>query len=166
MITEDAICNVHMMTEEEKYNLLKDVIIDYDRKEDNLIQILHMAQAIFGYLPTEVQHFIASEMDLSVSKVNSVLTFYSFFSTKPKGKYTISVCLGTACYVRGGKEVLNKLKDELGIDVGETTPDKRYSLNVMRCIGSCGLAPAMTINGKVYKQVNPNRIKRILGTLK
>ena len=166
MITEDDICNVHMMTEEEKYNLLKDVIIDYDRKEDNLIQILHMAQAIFGYLPTEVQHFIASEMDLSVSKVNSVLTFYSFFSTKSKGKYTISVCLGTACYVRGGKEVLNKLKDELGIDVGETTPDKRYSLNVMRCIGSCGLAPAMTINGKVYKQVNPNRIKRILGTLK
>lgn len=166
MITEDDICNVHMMTEEEKYNLLKDVIIDYDRKEDNLIQILHMAQAIFGYLPTEVQHFIASEMDLSVSKVNSVLTFYSFFSTKPKRKYTISVCLGTACYVRGGKEVLNKLKDELGIDVGETTPDKRYSLNVMRCIGSCGLAPAMTINGKVYKQVNPNRIKRILGTLK
>ncbi len=166
MITEDEICNVHMLTEEEKYNLLENVIIDYDRKESNLIQILHMAQAIFGYLPTEVQHFIASEMDLSVSKVNSVLTFYSFFSTKPKGKYTISVCLGTACYVRGGKEVLNKLKDELGIDVGETTPDKRYSLTVMRCIGSCGLAPAMTINGKVYKQVNPNRIKRILGTLK
>ena len=166
MITEDDICNVHMMTEDEKYYLLKNVIIDYDRNEDNLIQILHMAQAIFGYLPTEVQHFIASEMDLSVSKVNSVLTFYSFFSTKPKGKYTIAVCLGTACYVRGGKEVLNKLKDELGIDVGETTPDKRYSLTVMRCIGSCGLAPAMTINGKVYKQVNPNRIKRILGTLK
>ena len=166
MITEDEICNVHMLTEEEKYNLLKNVIIDYDRNEDNLIQILHMAQAIFGYLPTEVQHFIASEMDLSVSKVNSVLTFYSFFSTKPKGKYTISVCLGTACYVRGGKEVLNKLKDELGIDVGETTADKRYSLTVMRCIGSCGLAPAMIINGKVYKQVNPNRIKRILGMLK
>jgi len=166
MITEDDICNVHMMTEEEKYNLLKNVILDYDRKEDNLIQILHMAQAIFGYLPTEVQHFIASQMDLSVSKVNSVLTFYSFFSTKPKGKYTISVCLGTACYVRGGKEVLNRLKDELGIDVGETTSDKRYSLTVMRCIGSCGLAPAMMINGKVYKQVNPNRIKRILGTLK
>ena len=124
MITEDEICNVHMLTEEEKYNLLENVIIDYDRKESNLIQILHMAQAIFGYLPTEVQHFIASQMDLSVSKVNSVLTFYSFFSTKPKGKYTIAVCLGTACYVRGGKEELNKLKDELGIDVGETTPDK------------------------------------------
>ena len=166
MLTEDQTCNVHMLTEEEKYNLLKNVIDDYDRKESNLIQILHMAQAIFGFLPAEVQSFIADEMELSVSKVNSVLTFYSFFSTKPKGEYTISVCLGTACYVRGGKEVLNRLKDELGIDVGETTDDKRYSLTVMRCIGSCGLAPAMTINGKVYKQVNPNRIKRILGMLK
>jgi NADH:ubiquinone oxidoreductase subunit E len=166
MVTEDEGCNVHLMTEEEKYDLLRNVIIDYERKESNLIQILHMAQAIFGFLPTEVQHFIAEEMGLSVSKVNSVLSFYSFFSTKPKGEYTISVCLGTACYVRGGKEVLNRLKDELGIDVGETTQDKRYSLTVMRCIGSCGLAPAMTINGKVYKQVNPNKIKRILGMLK
>ncbi|WP_321435936.1 NAD(P)H-dependent oxidoreductase subunit E [uncultured Bacteroides sp.] len=166
MLTEDQTCNVHMLTEEEKYNLLKNVIDDYDRKESNLIQILHMAQAIFGFLPAEVQSFIADEMELSVSKINSVLTFYSFFSTKPKGEYTISVCLGTACYVRGGKEVLNRLKDELGIDVGETTDDRKYSLTVMRCIGSCGLAPAMTINGKVYKQVNPNRIKRILGMLK
>jgi len=166
MLTEDELCNVQLMTEEEKYNLLKEVIDDYDRKESNLIQILHMAQAIFGFLSTEVQSFIAEQMDLSVSKVNSVLTFYSFFSTKPKGQYTISVCLGTACYVRGGKDVLSKLKEELGIDVGETTKDRRFSLAVMRCIGSCGLAPAMTINGKVYKQVNPNRIKKILGTLK
>ena len=166
MITKDELCNVHTMTEEDKYNLLKNVIIDYERKESNLIQVLHMAQAIFDFLPVEVQRFIADEMGLSVSKVNSVLTFYSFFSTTPKGEYTISVCLGTACYVRGGKDVLNRLKDELGIDVGETTGDKRYSLTVMRCIGSCGLAPAMTINGKVYKQVNPNRIKRILGMLK
>ncbi|BEH00416.1 NAD(P)H-dependent oxidoreductase subunit E [Bacteroides sedimenti] len=166
MVTEGEVCNVHLMTEEEKYDLLKNVINDYERKESNLIQILHMAQTIFGFLPTEVQQFIAEEMGLTVSKVNSVLTFYSFFSTKPKGEYTISVCLGTACYVRGGKEVLNKLKEELGIDVGQTTEDKKYSLTVMRCIGSCGLAPAMTINGKVYKQVNPNKIKRILGTLK
>ena len=166
MVTEEEACNVNLMTEEEKYNLLENVIIDYDRKESNLIQILHMAQAIFGFFPAEIQQFIAEKMGLSVSKVNSVLTFYSFFSIKPKGEYTISVCLGTACYVRGGKEVLNRLKDELGIDVGETTGDKRYSLSVMRCIGSCGLAPAMTINGKVYKQVNPNRIKRILGMLK
>jgi len=166
MITIDEVCNVHTMTEEDKYTLLKNVIIDYERKESNLIQVLHMAQAIFGYLPSEVQYFIAKEMELSISKVNSVLTFYSFFSTQPKGKYTVSVCLGTACYVRSGKEVLNKLKDVLGIDVGATTEDKIFSLSVMRCIGACGLAPAMTINNKVYKQVSPNKIQRILGMLK
>jgi NADH:ubiquinone oxidoreductase subunit E len=125
-----------------------------------------MAQAIFGYLPADVQHFIADQMELSISKVNSVLTFYSFFSTQPKGKYTVSICLGTACYVRGGKEVLSKLKSVLGIDVGATTEDKIFSLTVMRCIGACGLAPAMTINNKVYKQVNPNKIQLILGMLK
>jgi len=166
MITKDEVCNVQTMTEAEKYVLLKDVIVDYDRKESNLIQVLHMAQAIFGYVPAEVQHFIADQMELSVSKVNSVLTFYSFFSTQPKGKYSVSICLGTACYVRGGKEVLNKLKSVLGIDVGATTEDKIFSLSVMRCIGACGLAPAMTINNKVYKQVNPNKIQRILGMLK
>jgi len=166
MITQDEVCNVQTMTDEDKYILLENVIHDYEGKETNLIQILHMAQAIFGYLPTEVQHFIADQMGLSVSKVNSVLTFYSFFSTQPKGKYSVSVCLGTACYVRGGKEVLNKLKDVMGIDVGDTTEDKLFSLSVMRCIGSCGLAPAMTINGKVYKQVSPSKIQRILGMLK
>jgi NADH:ubiquinone oxidoreductase subunit E len=166
MITQDEVCNVQTMTEAQKYDLLKEVIVDYERKESNLIQILHMAQAIFGYVPAEVQHFIADQMELSVSKVNSVLTFYSFFSTQPKGKYTVSVCLGTACYVRGGKEVLSKLKSVLGIEVGATTEDKIFSLSVMRCIGACGLAPAMTINNKVYKQVNPNKIQRILGMLK
>lgn len=166
MITQDEVCNVQTMTDEDKYILLENVIHDYEGKESNLIQILHMAQAIFGYLPPEVQHFIADQMGISVSKVNSVLTFYSFFSTKPKGKYSVSVCLGTACYVRGGKDVLGKLRDVMGIDVGETTEDKLFSLSVMRCIGSCGLAPAMTINGKVYKQVSPSKIQRILGMLK
>lgn len=166
MIFNDEVCNVQVMTEEEKYKLLNDVITDYDRKESNLIQILHMAQAIFGYVPSEVQHYIADRMELSVSRVNSVLTFYSFFSTQPKGKYSVSICLGTACYVSGGKEVLNKLKSVLGINVGATTEDKIFSLSVMRCIGACGLAPAITINNKVYKQVNPNKIPRILGMLK
>jgi len=154
------------MTETEKFSMLEQVMDDYDRKESNLIQILHMGQAIFGYLSPEVQSFIANKMDIPNSKVNSVLTFYSFFSTKPKGKYTVSICLGTACYVRGGKEVVNKLKEILSIDVGETTDDKIFSLQVMRCIGACGLAPAMTINDKVYKQVNPNKLHRILGMLK
>jgi NADH:ubiquinone oxidoreductase subunit E len=166
MITHEEICSVHSMTEADKFKLLDQVMADYDHKESNLIQILHMGQAIFGYLSAEVQSFIAEKMDIPNSKVNSVLTFYSFFSTKPKGKYTVSICLGTACYVRGGKEVVNKLKEVLSIDVGETTEDKIFSLQVMRCIGACGLAPAMTINEKVYKQVNPNKLHRILGMLK
>lgn len=166
MITQEDVCKVESMTEEEKYQLLETIIEDYDRKESNLIQVLHMAQAIFGYLPPEVQRFIAEKMDIPNSKVNSVLTFYSFFSTKPKGKYTVSICLGTACYVRGGKEVLQKLKEVLSIDVGETTNDKVFSLQVMRCIGACGLAPAMSVNRKVYKQVNPNKVQNILGMLK
>ncbi|MGV8092741.1 MAG: NAD(P)H-dependent oxidoreductase subunit E [Mangrovibacterium sp.] len=166
MITKEDVCKVESMTEEEKYQLLENIIIDYDRKESNLIQVLHMAQAIFGYLPHEVQYFIAEKMDIPNSRVNSVLTFYSFFSTKPKGKYTVSICLGTACYVRGGKDVLQKLKELLSIDVGETTTDKVFSLQVMRCIGACGLAPAMSVNNKVYKQVNPNKVQTILGMLK
>jgi NADH:ubiquinone oxidoreductase subunit E len=166
MITHEEICAVHSMTVADKFGLLEQVMADYDHKENNLIQILHMGQAIFGYLSPEVQSFIAEKMDIPNSKVNSVLTFYSFFSTKPKGKYTVSICLGTACYVRGGKDVLNKLKEVLSIDVGETTEDKIFSLQVMRCIGACGLAPAMTINDKVYKQVNPNKLHRILGMLK
>ncbi|MCK9301116.1 MAG: NAD(P)H-dependent oxidoreductase subunit E [Bacteroidales bacterium] len=165
-MTNEILCDVHNMTDREKYALLEEVIVDYDRRESNLIQVLHMAQAIFGYLPKEVQQYIAQEMRLSLSKVNSVLSFYSFFSTQPKGKYTVAVCLGTACYVRGGKDVLNKLKEVLSIEVGETTEDKMFSLSVMRCIGACGLAPAMTINGKVYKQVSPNKIQGILGMLK
>ena len=165
-MTNEILCDVHNMTDQEKYGLLEEVIVDYDRRESNLIQVLHMAQAIFGYLPKEVQQYIAQEMKLSLSKVNSVLSFYSFFSTQPKGKYTVAVCLGTACYVRGGKDVLNKLKEVLSIEVGETTEDKMFSLSVMRCIGACGLAPAMTINGKVYKQVSPNKIQGILGMLK
>lgn len=166
MITKEELCEVQTMMEADKYLLLENVIADYERKESNLIQILHMAQAIFGYLPDDVQSFIAGQMNLSVSKVNSVLTFYSFFSTKPTGKYKISVCLGTACYVRGGKDVLEKLKDVLGIDVGDTTEDKLFSLTVMRCIGACGLAPAMSINGKVYKQMSPAKIQRLLGMMK
>jgi NADH:ubiquinone oxidoreductase subunit E len=166
MLTSEEICKVKSMTEEEKYSMLEKVIVGYDRKENNLIQILHMAQAIFGYLPAEVQRFIARQMDLSLSKVNSVLTFYTFFSTKPKGKYTINVCLGTACYVRGGKEVVNKLKELLNIEVGTTSKDLKYSLEVMRCIGACGLAPAMTVNGKTYKQVNPNKLQGILSKYK
>jgi NADH:ubiquinone oxidoreductase subunit E len=101
-------------------------------------------------------------MDLPVSKIGSVVTFYTFFSTKPKGEHTISVCLGTACYVRGGKKIIERLKETIGIDVGETTEDMKFSLQVVRCMGACGLAPAVRIDEKVYKRVNPNKLQQIL----
>jgi len=150
------------LSEDEKFALLDDVIKDYEGRESNLIQILHIAQAIFGYLPDKVQRFIAEKMDLPISKVSGVVTFYTFFSTQPKGEYTISVCLGTACYVRGGKKIIEKLKELIEIDVGETTKDMKFSLQVVRCMGACGLAPAIRVNDKVYKRVNPNKLQIIL----
>ena len=150
------------LSETEKFSLLKQAVENYEAKESNLIQILHYAQAIFGYLPEKVLKFVAGEMDLPLSKVSGVVSFYSLFSTQPKGKHSIKVCLGTACYVRGGKKIVDKIKDLLDIDVGETTKDMNFSLEVMRCIGACGLAPAIAIDDTVYKRVNPNKLRQIL----
>lgn len=155
-------CACREMTREEQYALLDQVIDEFAADESNLIQILHMAQAIFGCLPLPVQQHIARRMDIPLSRVSGVITFYSFFSTEPKGKYTIQICLGTACYVRGGKKIVEKLTEMLGAGVGQTTRDGKFSLQVMRCIGACGLAPAISINGKVYKRVNPNKLREIL----
>ncbi len=105
---------------------------------------------------------IADGLDKPLSEVSGVVSFYSFFSTVPRGDYTIRVCLGTACYVRGGKKILDKLVELLNIGVGETTDDKKFTLEVMRCIGACGLAPAISINDTVYKQVNPDKLSEIL----
>ena len=151
---------------EQKLTELKDICKSFNNEKGELINVLHKVQSVFGYLPAEVQEVVAKELNTSVAQVYGVVTFYSFFTMIPRGEHPISICLGTACYVRGGKEVLNKLKSVLGIEVGATTDDKIFSLSVMRCIGACGLAPAMTINNKVYKQVNPNKIPRILGMLK
>lgn len=155
-------CANQPANDQEQLNLLRQVILDYDKKESNLIQILHMAQAIYGYLPESVLHFIGTEMNLSMSAIHGVVSFYSYFATQPKGRHTIQVCLGTACYVRGGKKVLDALKQNLGIDVSQTTGDQRFSLEVKRCIGSCGLAPAVSIDGVVHKRVNPNKLHDML----
>jgi NADH-quinone oxidoreductase E subunit len=127
-----------------------------------LIQVLHMAQGIYGYLPCEVQRVVADALEIPLSEVSGVVSFYSFFSTQPRGKHTIRVCMGTACYVRGGKRILEQLGKQLGIKVGETTKDRRFTLEVARCIGACGLAPAMSIDDVVYKQVNPDKLESIL----
>lgn len=147
---------------EEKYAEIANVIDLYKDKEGSLIQILHLAQEINGHLPLDLQTFIAKQLNKSLSEVSGVVTFYSFFSTKPRGRHTIRICMGTACYIRGGKKIVEGLKDKLGIDIGETTGDGRFTFEVARCIGACGLAPAMMIDDVVYKQVNVNKLNTIL----
>lgn len=155
-------CRCRKETDKEKYGRIGEVIDEYKGKEGSLIQILHMAQGIYGYLPIELQQFIAQKLDMPLSEVYGVTTFYSLFSTKPRGENTIRVCLGTACYVRGGKKIIDRLKEILGVEAGGTTTDGKFTLEVMRCIGACGLAPAITINDKVYKQVNPDKLQAII----
>lgn len=148
--------------ERKKYDEIANVIDLYKDKEGSLIQILHLAQEIYGYLPLELQEYIAKALDKPLSEVSGVITFYSFFSTKPRGKHTIRVCLGTACYVRGGKKLVERLQDILNVQIGETTADGKFTFEIARCIGACGLAPAMMIDNKVYKQVNVNKLEAIL----
>jgi NADH:ubiquinone oxidoreductase subunit E len=155
-------CKCKNETDQEKYARIGQIINEYKDQEGSLIQILHMAQGIYGYLPLELQQFIAEKLDKPLSEVYGVTTFYSFFATQPRGENTIRVCLGTACYVRGGKKIIEKLKEILGVEVGGTTEDRKFTLEVMRCIGACGLAPAMLINDKIYKQVNPEKLSSIL----
>lgn len=155
-------CQCEDMSEEEKIAIIEEFIDEYKNKEGSLIQVLHIAQTIYGYLPINIQKLIADGLDKPLSEVSGVVSFYSFFSTTPRGKYTIRVCLGTACYVRGGKKILDKLQEILGIGIGETTEDQKFTLEVMRCIGACGLAPAISINDTVYKQVNPDKLSEIL----
>lgn len=127
-----------------------------------LIPIMQKAQNIYGYLPIEVQKIIADGLSISLQEVYGVSTFYSFFSLYPKGEYQISVCLGTACYVKGSGNVFEKLQQILGIKDGECTPDGKFSLSACRCIGACGLAPVMTINGDVYGRLTPDEVEGIL----
>jgi len=148
--------------QERAYDQIANVIDLYKDKPGSLIQVLHLAQEIYGHLPLEVQEFVAEKMDVPFSEVSGVVSFYSFFSTTPRGEHTIRVCLGTACYVRGGKRVAEHLQQKLGIDFGGTTEDGLFTLEVARCIGACGLAPAMMIDEKVYKQVNVNKLGTIL----
>ena len=155
-------CCCNQETDEQKYEKIAEIINRYKNQAGSLIQVLHAAQSIYGYLPLELQRFIATGMEKPLSEVSGVITFYSFFATQPKGKHVIRVCMGTACYVRGGKKLVDRLENILGVNIGETTEDRKYTLDVARCIGACGLAPAMMIDDVVYKQVNPDKLEAIL----
>lgn len=141
---------------------LEEIIVKYKDTPGALIPVLHEAQELYGYLPFEVQKIIADGLNIPVAKVYGVVTFYSQFSLTPKGKYRISVCLGTACYVKGAAEILDKLKERLSIDVGECTDDGLFSLDSCRCIGACSLAPVVTINEEVYGKLVPEDIDGII----
>jgi NADH:ubiquinone oxidoreductase subunit E len=157
-------CNCqHEQTEEELLVILEDVLNDYKDKPGALIPVLQIAQNMFGYLPEAALKKIALKMEKPYSEVAGVVSFYSFFSTVPRGKYVIRICLGTACYVRGGKDVLDAFKNKLKIDVGGTTDDRLFSLDVGRCFGACGLAPVIMVNDETFERVKPDRIEQIIG---
>lgn len=154
------------VSEEELLLKLDEVLEDYTNQPGSLIPAMQIAQTMFGYLPEKVLKVISNKLDKPYSEVAGVVSFYSFFSTVPRGKYLIRVCLGTACYVRGGKDVLAALKDELDIDIGGTTEDRLFSLNVGRCFGACGLAPVIMINDDVHQRVKPAKIYEIINQYK
>lgn len=141
---------------------LKEICASFNNDGGELINVLHKAQSVFGYLPAEVQEIVAQELNVSTAKVYGVVTFYSFFTMTPKGKHPISICTGTACYVRGAEKVLDEFKKHLEIEVGETTADGKFSLSCLRCVGACGLAPVVLVGEKTYGRIAPDDVAEIL----
>lgn len=146
----------------EQEKKLRAIIAEHQDQKGALMPVLQSAQDIYGYLPVEVQKIVSEGLDIPLEEVYGVVTFYSQFSLNPKGTYKISVCLGTACYVKGSGEIFHKLSERLGIESGGCTPDGRFSLDACRCIGACGLAPVMTINEDVYGRLTIDDIDGIL----
>lgn len=150
-------------------NLFKDLdefIKNIPDKQGALIAVLHKAQQIFGYLPKEVQVFVAKKLDLPVAKVNGVVTFYSYFTEIPTGKYVINVCMGTACFVKGAGDILEDFERKLGVKLGQTTEDGNFTIQALRCVGACGLAPVVTVNDKVYGHFTKQMVDKILDQYK
>jgi NADP-reducing hydrogenase subunit HndA len=159
---QKKISNLPFKGTKEQEDELKAVIAEHCHDKSNVMVVMQKAQDIYGYLPIEVQEMIADGMGVPLEKVYGVATFYAQFALSPKGEYNISVCLGTACYVKGSGDVLERLKEKLGIDVGECTPDEKFSLEACRCIGACGLAPVLTVNEEVYGRLVPDDVDDIL----
>jgi NADP-reducing hydrogenase subunit HndA len=144
------------------YQELEDFVAQLPTKEGHLVTVLHKAQHLFGYLPREVQQVVADLMDESLAKVYGVVSFYTFFTMVPKGKHPISICMGTACYVKQADKIVDAFKDILGVEIGEVTKDGKFSIDVLRCVGACALAPILTVGDKIYAHVTPDQIKDII----
>ena len=141
---------------------LQEIIAKYRDTRGALIQVLHEAQDVYGYLPLEVQLKISEGLNIPLAEVYGVVSFYTQFTTNPKGKYRVSVCMGTACYVKGSGDIFNELSAKLGIEAEECTADGRFSLTACRCIGACGLAPVLTVNDEVYGRLTVKDVDGIL----
>ena len=146
----------------EQEKALRDFIAKHKSERGCLMPVLHEAQNIYGYLPSEVQTLIAEELNISLAEVYGVATFYTQFSLQPKGKHRVSVCLGTACYVKGADKILSAVEKELRISCGECTPDGKFSIDSCRCVGACGLAPVMIVDDDVYGKMTPEQVPTIL----
>lgn len=147
---------------EEKFAELDAFIEKLGGTEENLIEILHKAQGLFGYLPQEVQLHVSRTLKISAAKVNGVVTFYSYFTEEPKGQHVLSVCMGTACFVRGASDILTALEKKLKVKSGETTKDGKFTIDALRCVGACGLAPVVIADGKVHGRVSIDDLDNIL----
>ena len=159
-----ACCDGQKVSEEELLKDLDVLIREHKDKPGTLIPLLQITQGMFGYLPETALKQIANGLNKSYSEVAGVVSFYSFFTTIPRGKHLVRVCLGTACYVRGGKEILSSLQKILGITVGQTTEDRTFSLELGRCFGACGLAPVIMIDDNVHQRVKPSKLSAILNS--
>lgn len=162
---KNKILSIEEMEQEEERAKLEEIsrLIEKNRgREGILIQVLHSAQEIYGYLPLHIQVLIAKGLNRPLSEVSGVVTFYALFSTTPRADHAIKICMGTACYVRGGQHIVDRLNEELGIASGETTEDGKFSIEICRCVGACGLAPVVMIDEDVHQQVNPDKIEKIL----
>ncbi|MFO8235650.1 MAG: NAD(P)H-dependent oxidoreductase subunit E [Bacteroidales bacterium] len=153
---------IKVKIKEQDLKKIQEICAEHSYQPGELINILQRAQEHFGYLPAEIQEVVANELKISVAKVYGVVTFYSFFTMIPQGRYPISICTGTACYVRGADNVLQEFKRKLNIEVGQSTEDGKFSINCLRCVGACGLAPVVQVGDKTYGRVAPDDVEGII----
>lgn len=144
---------------------LEKILLIYTQDKDNLIQILNEVQVHYGYIPKHAQMRISEYLNIPMAEIYGVITFYSRFTLRPKGKYHIAVCLGTACYVKGSQKIMDRLEERLKIKAGETTKDGKFSIEATRCVGACGLAPVFTVNGEVYGKATVQKLDQVLDEL-
>lgn len=161
MLNEKKCCCCGSQSDE-RLEGIKKAIDENKSKKGGLIPVLHIIQDTYGYLPEDVLHLVSDELKVPMTEIYGVATFYSIFSLEPKGEHIIKVCLGTACYVKGSQDIIDKLSELLDVEIGKTTKDGKYTLEATRCLGACGLAPVMTVDDKVYGRLVPNDLVNIL----